>query len=58
MQNDYQKAMSFRAKRRRVVERSEKSRVHQVYVIQILPPFGRLDDKPFTKICGAKNKTT
>ena len=28
--------MSFRAKRRRVVERSEKSRVHKVYVTEIL----------------------
>ena len=28
--------MSFRAKRRRVVERSEKSRVHKVYVNEIL----------------------
>ena len=36
MQNDYQKAMSFRAKRRRVVERSEKSRVHKVGVTEIL----------------------
>ena len=35
-------------------EQSEESRVHQVYVIEILPPFGRLDDKLFTKICGAK----
>ena len=43
MQNDYQKAMSFRAKRRRVVERSEKSRVHKVGVTEILRY--ALDDK-------------
>ena len=43
MQNDYQKAMSFRAKRRRDVERSEKSRVHKVGVTEILRY--ALDDK-------------
>ena len=37
--------LSFRAKRRRVVERSEKSREHKVDVHEILPPFGRLNDK-------------
>ena len=33
-----------RAKRRRVVERSEKSRYYKVCVTEILPPFGRLND--------------
>ena len=37
-------ALSFRAKRRRVVERSEKSRVQSFYASEILPPYGRLDD--------------
>ena len=31
-------------KRRRVVERSEKSRRHKLDVFEILPPFGRLND--------------
>ena len=39
--------MSFRAKRRRVVERSEKSRVHQVNVNEILRY--ALDDKMIEK---------
>ena len=30
--------------RRRVVERSEKSRRHKLDVFEILPPFGRLND--------------
>ena len=49
--------LSFRAKRRRVVERSEKSREHKVDVHEILPPFGRLNDKDGGKFVILKGMT-